>query len=75
MPGDLENLLARKSSILAELAQLTAASPGGKPTYSIDGQMVDHAGYRKSLYDELAILDRLIAAARGPIEQVGKAVT
>jgi len=75
MPSDLEQLLARRAAILAELSQMTGASPGGKPTYSIDGQMVDHTAYRKSLYAELEALERLIIAARGPSEQIGRAVT
>jgi hypothetical protein len=43
MPTDLENLQTRRSAIVAELAALTGESAGGKPSYSIDGQQVDHS--------------------------------
>jgi hypothetical protein len=75
MPTDLANLQSRKSAILAALAALASTSPGGKPTYNIDGQMVDHTQYRLSLYQELEAIDRLIAAAQGPFEELGQAVT
>jgi hypothetical protein len=75
MPSDLENLATRKSAILAELAALTAASSGGKPSYQIDSQQVDHTAYRLSLYEELERIDRLIAALRGPFEEQTRAVT
>lgn len=68
MPTDYENLLARKSAIISQLAGMTASSAGGKPNYSIDGQSVDHVGFRKSLYEELESINRLIAAAEGPWE-------
>ena len=63
MATDLENLITRKSAILDELAKLTSSSAGGKPSYSIDGQSVDHVEYRHSLYQELAKINELIAAA------------
>jgi hypothetical protein len=75
MPCDLDNLLARRSNILAELALLSANSSGGKPTYSLDGQQVDHTQYRLSLYEELAALDRQLTSLEGPFEARGRAVT
>jgi hypothetical protein len=72
---DLQNLATRKSAILAELAAITSTANGGKPTYNIDGQMVDHTQYRLSLYEELEAIDRRIAAADGPSENVLQAVT
>ena len=69
MPSDVDNLLARRASILAELAAITPASSGGKPTYSLDGQNVDHTHYRLSLYDELAAIDRQLVTLQGPFEE------
>lgn len=68
MASDLDNLLTRRSNIVAELAAIAPATSGGKPSYSIDGQHVDHTAYRMSLYQELELLDRQIAALRGPFE-------
>lgn len=68
-------LLARRSAILAELAALSPASPGGKPSYQIDGQSVDHTAYRLSLYQELEQLHRLIAQAEPPREQTERGIT
>lgn len=75
MATDLNNLQTRRSAILAELAAMTSESSGGKPSYSIDGQKVDHTAYRLSLYEELERIDRLIAAASGPFEVVARGVT
>ncbi len=75
MPTDLENLLTRRSNILAELAAMSATASGGKPSYSLDGQQVDHVRYRMSLYDELAAIDRQIATLQGPFEELSQAVT
>ncbi|MGQ0637317.1 MAG: hypothetical protein ACT4QC_22140 [Planctomycetaceae bacterium] len=75
MPSDLENLLARRSNLLAELAALNAAASGGKPTYSLDGQQVDHTHYRLSLYSELESINRQIGALTGPFEARDRAVT
>lgn len=69
-----QNLATRKAAIAAELAAMVSTSAGGKPTYSIDGQSVSHTEYRLSLYEEMAKLDALIAAAEGPCEIIGEAV-
>ena len=59
----LESLQTRKENILAELATMES-----KPSYSIDGQWVDHTAYRRSLLEELRLLEELIARAEGPFE-------
>jgi hypothetical protein len=63
MSSDLDNLLARRTAILAELATLAS-----RVSYKIDGQEVDHNAYRKSLLAELKTLNELIDAAQGPFE-------
>lgn len=55
MPSDLDNLKARKSAVLTELAAM-----GTKPDYSIDGQSVQWTSYRLSLLNELQMLNELI---------------
>ncbi len=73
--SDLDNLLTRRSNVIAELAAMTSTANGGKPSYTIDGQQVDHVAYRKSLYDELRELNRQITVLQGPFEEQGQAVT
>jgi hypothetical protein len=73
--SDLENLLTRRSNVIAELAAMNSAASGGKPSYSIDGQEVDHVAYRKSLYEELAQLNQQIALLQGPCERMSRGVT
>lgn len=68
MATDLENLMTRRSNVLAELAALSGSASGGKPSYSLDGQQVDHTGYRRSLYDELEAIERQLTALQGPFE-------
>ena len=70
MATNAENITTRIAAIYAELAALTSTAVGGKPTYSIDGQMVDHVGYRRSLLDELKMLNELYAVASGSFEDV-----
>jgi len=72
---DLDNLLTRRSNVIAELAAMTSTASGGKPSYTIDGQTVDHVAYRRSLYEELRELNRQIAILQGPFEELGQAVT
>ena len=73
--SDLDNLLTRRANVIAELAEMNSGASGGKPSYTIDGQTVDHVAYRKSLYEELALLNRQIAVLQGPFEELGQAVT
>ena len=47
---------------------MSSTSPGGKPTYSLDGQMIDHVGYRKSLMDEYKMLGDALSATQQPTE-------
>ncbi|HEY3966807.1 MAG TPA: hypothetical protein VGM05_19750 [Planctomycetaceae bacterium] len=75
MPSDIENLLTRRSNVIAELAAMNPAASGGKPSYTIDGQQVDHVAYRQSLYDELRELNRQITVLQGPFEEQAQAVT
>jgi len=74
-PMDLANLLTRRSNVIAELAAMTSTANGGKPSYSIDGQQVDHVAYRKSLYEELALLNQQISILQGPFEEQAQATT
>lgn len=55
-----ENLVARRDAIGVELAALNAAAIGGKPNVKNQdgGTVLDHTGYKKSLYDELAEINR-----------------
>lgn len=64
MATDLANLLARRSAILAELAELSAS----QPDYSKGNQSVQWASLRKQLTDELKSLNEMIAAFDGPWE-------
>jgi hypothetical protein len=75
VPSDLDNLLTRRANILTELAALSPSASGGKPTYSLDGQEVDHTRYRLSLYEELSALDRQLTSLEGPFETRGRGVT
>ena len=73
--ADIDNLILRRSNVIAELAAMTSTANGGKPSYSIDGQQVDHVAYRRSLYEELAQINQQIAILQGPFEELGQAVT
>jgi hypothetical protein len=59
----LTSLLARKETILSELAAMAS-----QPSYSIDGQWVDHVAHRQALLNELDKLNELIAMEEGPRE-------
>lgn len=77
MATAIENLTTRRNAVAAELAALTSTSAGGGMNYTVDGQSVDHVGYRKSLYEELDRIDEQIAKINatdiGPfsIESIG----
>jgi hypothetical protein len=60
---ELEALENRKTTLLAELAALAS-----QPSYSIDGQWVDHTAYRQALLNELRTINELLALAEGPVE-------
>jgi hypothetical protein len=69
MPSDLDNLIARRTAIYAELAALNPAAAGGRPNIDGGGMgTVDHQAYKKGLYDELIQINEQIAVAQGPWE-------
>lgn len=76
MATDAENLRTRRSAVLAELAAISSTTAGGKPNASGGGDKlhIDHVGYRKSLYDELAMINEMIAAIEGTtiVETIGE---
>lgn len=61
--ANIDNLKARRTAIIAELAAITTA----KPTYSKDGQSVNWTEYRKGLYEELEAIGLLLQQLEGPI--------
>lgn len=75
----LNNLLTRKQAIAVELAGLVGgASPNGAPgsmPNASGGGSIDHVGYRKSLYDELAQIDLAIQTLQGPFEILQQGMT
>ena len=66
-------LLQRRAAIWAELARLVAGEPGGQPSYTIDGQQVDHTAYRLSLYTELQQIQQVLAREPPPREDLTQA--
>lgn len=65
----VEQLKTRRDAIVDELAALTSTAAGGKPNSSgLTG--VDHIGYKKSLYDELAMIEQQLAANQDFFEVV-----
>ena len=69
-----ENLITRRNAIGVELAAMSTTTAGGKPTYSADGQSVNHVEYRKSLYEELAYIDKQINSAEGVYDVIAEYV-
>lgn len=65
----LETLQATRERIVLELSTMSL-----KPSYSIDGQSVDHDGHRKALMEQLAKIEELIRNEAGPEEEVTLAV-
>ena len=61
-------LQTRRDAILDELAALTSTLAGGKPNATACG--VDHMGYKKSLYDELKMIDEQLASHSDAFEVV-----
>lgn len=66
MPTDLENLQTARSNLYAALAE-----HGHKRNYVIDGQTVSNG----ELWDRIEKLDKAIAAAQGPFEDLVQGVT
>lgn len=60
--GVLEDLRTRRATVAAQLAAMTVSSIGGKPNANTadGGTTVDHVGYRRSLLEELKMLDEAI---------------
>lgn len=74
MATDLENAIARKSAIWAELAALDVTKAGGKPNTS-GSNTVDHVGYKDGLYRELRELNALIDTLGGGFEIMTEGTT
>jgi hypothetical protein len=62
MASFLDNLIARRNAIAAELAGLSVS----KPDYSIDGESINHASNRTALMNEMKMLDDMITEQSGP---------
>jgi len=62
----IDKLKTRRDAIIDELNSMTSASAGGKPNSSLTG--VDHVGYKRSLYEELAMLQKQLAGYADPFE-------
>jgi len=58
MPSDAEQYATIKTQTLALLVAMTTDP---KPTYNIDGQMVDWAGYQKALEAKVEWCDKMLA--------------
>jgi hypothetical protein len=58
----LSDLRIRRATVAAELAAMTKLTMGGKPNAMTadGGTSVDHVGFRKSLLEELKMLDEAI---------------
>ena len=67
----LENLVAARENVAANLAAITAQP---KPSYSIDGQSVSWQGLFDSYISQLQTLNAQIAAAE-PFEITSQGVT
>lgn len=72
MATDLEQIVAIRSALLASLVT-EATNP--KPTYNIDGQMVDWNGYRAAVMKQIADLNAMSTSLGGVYEEVGEATT
>lgn len=65
MATNAENLAIRRAAICEELAAMDATKAGGLP--DAPGN-VGHVEYRLSLYRELEMIDKSLAAAEGAFE-------
>ena len=75
MPTNIENLKTRRTNIYTELAAMASTTAGGKPTYNIDGQFVDHTNYRLGLYKELEAIQKMVNQLEGPFEVEIRGIT
>ena len=65
--ANIDLLTQRKTAILAALANMTPGQGTDLPTAQ-GGGAIDFVAYRKSLLDELAQINQLIATEAGPWE-------
>jgi hypothetical protein len=58
----IDDLKTRRATVAAELAAMTKLTVGGKPNAMTadGGTSVDHVGFRRSLLEELKMLDEAI---------------
>lgn len=58
----IDDLRTRRATVAAELAAMTKLTVGGKPNAMTadGGTSVDHVGFRRSLLEELKMLDEAI---------------
>lgn len=63
----LANLEARRTAVTAELAALDTTKAGGLPNTDGVGVNVDHTDYKRSLYEELERLEKLIDEAEDDV--------
>lgn len=62
-PQWIINLQTRRDNVAAELAAMAPTRAGGLPNVGGEGVNTDHVGYRKSLWDELLSLRKLLSEA------------
>ena len=70
----LDNLRTRRDQVCQRLADLDRdAAAGSKPNVKMadGGTTIDHVGFRKSLYEELEQLDKLIEKAEQSGDSAG----
>lgn len=72
MASNLENLTTAHTNLVTALVTATA---NPKPSYSIDGQSVDHTSYISSLIQQIRDLDEAIAREAGPEEHQSQGLT
>lgn len=72
--ADIDNVIARRSAVYQELANIAPGQPGYGPTYTADGRTFNHMEYRKSLLEEIKLLNEQISMM-SPFEELGQAVT
>ena len=73
--ADIDNLVARRTAVLAEIAALDSTKAGGLPDVQGGGVAIQHQAYKNGLYEELERLNAMITAFEGPWEVVSKGVT
>lgn len=64
---NLTYLKTRRSAVALELSNLSTSTAGGSPNTDGPGINVDHTDYKRSLYEELESLDKLIKDAEDAV--------